>query len=95
MKVDFTSCTRVPGRAYNGANGKKIAVDWQGACWILKFPPSAAEKPNDLKEAVGRILPRIDLGRICSFIDDVPYLTDLQRRFYKHYLTSRRQKLFA
>lgn len=198
MKVDFTSCARVPGRAYNGANGKKIAVDWQGACWILKFPPSAAEKPNDLsysnscfsehiastvfaflgnfdrhngnwgflvdrstgecdiapvfdcgscllpqtdekimrlviedekeldariftfpssmlkidgekinyakilasppddlKEAVGRILPRIDLGRICSFIDDVPYLTDLQRRFYKHYLTSRRQKLFA
>ena len=24
MKVDFTACPRVPGRAYNGANGKKI-----------------------------------------------------------------------
>lgn len=46
--VDFTSCQRIPGRAYNGANGKKIAVEWQDACWILKFPPSAAEKPNDL-----------------------------------------------
>ena len=285
MKVDFTSCARVPGRAYNGANGKKIAVSWQGACWILKFPPSAAERPNDLsysnscfsehiastvfgflgipvqetrlgtftngrthvvcacrdftddrrilhdfcsiknsvlesdsngtgaelktvletidrqqfvdpvglrrffwemfvadaflgnfdrhngnwgflvdrtsgacdiapvfdcgscllpqadekvmrlvlddekeldariftfpssmlkidgekinyakilasppdglKEAVERILPRIDLGRICAFIDDVPYLTDLQRTFYKRYLTARRQKLFG
>ena len=24
--IDFTSCERLPGRAYNGANGKKIAV---------------------------------------------------------------------
>ena len=24
-EIDFTSCPRVPGRAYNGANGKKIA----------------------------------------------------------------------
>ena len=47
-EVDFTSCRRIPGRAYNGANGKKIAVEWQGVCWILKFPPSAAERPNDL-----------------------------------------------
>ena len=48
MEVDFTSCPRIPGRAYNGANGKKLAVEWRGACWILKFPPSAAERPNDL-----------------------------------------------
>ena len=47
-KVDFSSCRRIPGRAYNGANGKKIAVEWRDACWILKFPPSAAERPNDL-----------------------------------------------
>ena len=24
--IDFTDCERLPGRAYNGANGKKIAV---------------------------------------------------------------------
>ena len=47
-EVDFTSCRRIPGRAYNGANGKKLAVEWRGSCWILKFPPSAAERPNDL-----------------------------------------------
>jgi len=45
---DFTNLPRVPGRAYNGANGKKIAVEWRGGCWLLKFPPSAAAKPNDL-----------------------------------------------
>ena len=48
VAIDFTSCPRVPGRAYNGANGKKIAVSFEGAVWILKFPPSAADKPNDL-----------------------------------------------
>ena len=47
-EVDFSSCRRIPGRAYNGANGKKIAVSFEGAVWILKFPPSAADKPNDL-----------------------------------------------
>ena len=46
--VDFTSCERLPGRAYNGANGKKIAVRYDGDVWLLKFPPSAAEKPTAL-----------------------------------------------
>lgn len=25
-RIDFTTCQRVLGKAYNGANGKKIAV---------------------------------------------------------------------
>lgn len=50
-EVDFTSCPRVPGRAYNGANGKKIAVSFEDAVWILKFPPSAADKPNELSDS--------------------------------------------
>ena len=28
--IDFTDCRRVPGKAYNGANGKKIAVEYEG-----------------------------------------------------------------
>ena len=46
--IDFTPCERLPGRAYNGANGKKIAVRYDGDVWMLKFPPSAAEKPTVL-----------------------------------------------
>lgn len=46
--MDFSGCPRVQGRAYNGANGKKIAVSFRGAVWMLKFPPSAADKPNEL-----------------------------------------------
>ena len=46
--VDFTRCERLPGRAYNGANGKKIAIKYNGDVWLLKFPPSAAEKPTAL-----------------------------------------------
>lgn len=34
---DFTNCKRVPGRAYNGANGKKIAIEHQGEQYMLKF----------------------------------------------------------
>ena len=39
-KIDFTECRRIPGRAYNGANGKKIAVEYKGAQYMLKFPLS-------------------------------------------------------
>ena len=46
--IDFTTCPRVAARAYNGANGKKIAVKYDGDVWMLKFPPSAADRPTAL-----------------------------------------------
>lgn len=47
MKIDFTNCPRLAGRAYNGANGKKIAVEYKGEVWILKFPPNVQSRPNN------------------------------------------------
>lgn len=46
--IDFTYCARLPGRAYNGANGKKVAISHNGDVWILKFPPSAVDRPPAL-----------------------------------------------
>lgn len=34
-------------RAYNGANGKKIAVSYKDEVWILKFPNDVRERPNE------------------------------------------------
>jgi len=45
--IDFTHCGRVLNRAYNGANGKKIAVKYNGEVWILKFPNDVRERPNE------------------------------------------------
>ena len=50
---------------------------------------------QDLKEALARIVPRIDLARVDAFIGEVPYLTDLQRDFYRTYLAARFAALFA
>ena len=47
-KIDFTGCRRIFWKAYNGANGKKIAVEYNGEQYMLKFPPSAEKKPTDL-----------------------------------------------
>ena len=47
-KLDFTNCRRIYGKAYNGANGKKIAIEYNGEQFMLKFPPSAENKPTDL-----------------------------------------------
>lgn len=46
--IDFTECKRVFGKAYNGANGKKIAVEYDGNQYMLKFPPSGNEKSTEL-----------------------------------------------
>ena len=46
--IDFTGCRQIPGRAYSGANGKKIAVEYNGTIYMLKFPPSGVGKPTAL-----------------------------------------------
>lgn len=46
--IDFTNCRVIPGRAYNGANGSKIAVLYNGEVYMLKFPPSGEGKSTDL-----------------------------------------------
>ena len=46
--IDFTNCRIIPGRAYNGANGSKIAVEYKDEAYMLKFPPSAEGKPTGL-----------------------------------------------
>lgn len=46
--IDFTNCPRLLERAYSGANGKKIAVEYEGRQYMLKFPPSSDRKPMGL-----------------------------------------------
>lgn len=47
-KVDFTNCRIVPTKAFGGANGKKISIEYNGELYMLKFPPSADNKPTEL-----------------------------------------------
>ena len=44
---------------------------------------------TDCIAAVIRMVPRINLVQIYEFIDGVPYISDLQKRFYKEYLSAR------
>lgn len=45
---DFTNCRRLLGNAYAGANGKKIGIEYEGEQYMLKFPPSGAQKRTEL-----------------------------------------------
>lgn len=47
-KPDFTNCPRILDRAFGGANGKKIAIKYNGRPYMLKFPPSGQGKPTEL-----------------------------------------------
>ncbi|MDO4207692.1 MAG: HipA domain-containing protein, partial [Lachnospiraceae bacterium] len=46
--IDFTNCRIIHDRAYNGANGSKIAVEYKGKQYMLKFPPSGEGKLTNL-----------------------------------------------
>lgn len=54
-RIDFSNCRTLLGKAYNGANGKKIAVEYEGVQYMLKFPPSAEGKPTELSYTNGCI----------------------------------------
>ena len=54
----------------------------------------AQNRDGVLAPSLKRIVPRIDLAAISAFIDDTPYLTDLQRQFYRTYLTARYKVMF-
>lgn len=190
-KIDFSECRTILGKAYNGANGKKIAIEYEGHPYMMKCSifnmlgvkaqetildsdsggsgtelddvidtiekqkyiapekltehfwnvfvidallgnfdrhngnwgflfddqadeaviapvydcgscllPQADEKINyydflkaaeneDCCEAVKRIVPRIHMTEISAFIDDVPYITELQKAFYKRHIEAR------
>lgn len=47
----------------------------------------------DCNKALKRILPRIDMRQINELIDNTPYITDLQKRFYKTMLSERKEKI--
>lgn len=53
--IDFTNCKRVMGRAYNGANGNKIAIEYEGDLYMLKFPLSGKNKSTTLSYTNGCI----------------------------------------
>lgn len=36
--INFTNCEKVLDRAYNGANGNKIAIKYNNEIYMLKFP---------------------------------------------------------
>lgn len=54
--TDFTNCPIVPGRAYNGANGSKIAVEYGGGIYMLKFPPSGERKPQTCRTPIAALV---------------------------------------
>lgn len=42
--IDFTDCQRNPFKTFNGANGQKISVRYDGHQYMLKFPPRAKSR---------------------------------------------------
>lgn len=48
---------------------------------------------RDCNKALKRILPKINMTEINHIIDETPYITDLQKSFYKTMLAQRKEKI--
>ncbi|MDD3127595.1 MAG: HipA domain-containing protein [Candidatus Izemoplasmatales bacterium] len=46
--IDFTNCKVLLNKAYSGANGKKIPIEYQGQQYMLKFSPIAKDMTTQL-----------------------------------------------
>ncbi len=48
---------------------------------------------TDCNSALKRIMPRIDMQKISRMIDETPFITELQKDFYKTVLVQRKEKI--
>lgn len=64
-------------------NGKKSS--YHEVIGSLRFP--------ECNDALKRIAPRVDLDRISELIDDTCLITDVHKRFYKHMIKNRFEKI--
>ena len=64
-------------------NGQKIQY--------FKFISSLEN--TDCNKALKRILPRIDINKIYKIVDETPFISDLQRKFYKTLLRERKERI--
>jgi len=48
---------------------------------------------RDCNAALKRILPRIDMQRIAALVNETPYISELQNRFYLTMLSERKEKI--
>ena len=64
-------------------NGKKIKY----------FDFISSLKNTDCNRALQRIVPKIDMNRICSMVKETPFISDLQKRFYITMLTGRKERI--
>lgn len=64
-------------------NGKKIKY----------FDFISSLKNEDCNLALQRIVPRIDMGRIRSMVEETPFISDLQKRFYLTMLAGRKEQI--
>ena len=75
---------------------------------IYQFPTSAVKlegrkinyydflmsaEVTECNAAIERIVPKISLEQIWKFVDEVPYITDLQKKFYKNYIGARFEQI--
>lgn len=76
---------RIFERPFSGIkiNGQKIQY--------FKFISSLENK--DCNKALKRILPMIDLNKVDKIVDKTPFISDLQRKFYKTLLRERKERI--
>ena len=48
---------------------------------------------EECSDALIRIVEKINMDQINDFIDEVPYISELQKAFYKKYISARYEKI--
>lgn len=60
---------------------------------IQYFDFISSLKHTECNKALKRILPKIDMEKIYGIVDETPYISDLQKEFYKTMLRERKERI--
>lgn len=60
---------------------------------IKYFSYISSLQNSDCNKALMRVLPKINLDAINAFIDSTPFITDLQKNFYKTIIAARKERI--
>lgn len=92
QELDFSHCKTYP-KAYNWANGKKIAILYKGELYMLKFATKLKEnhtKDENFLKSLEKIANKINQKEINNIIENTPYISNNHKFFLKTMINARK-----
>ncbi len=82
-----------PVKLRNEAYARKVCIFEVNKHHVKPYEFIASKKNAECNKALGRIVPRINMKEINHIIDEIPFLGDVQKKFYQSIIRERYERV--